>query len=464
VTGVTDHSPALVAARRLARVSTTNLLPVDGRVPVDPNCAILLVDSVPSDVLLTELAAVLPSLQALVLWVPGWAESDAVLALRHYDLQHGSIDVLAHPEPGVLAVLAADEARAVANAEALRRRERSFRTLAVMPVFNEVDVIYHSVGALVAEGVDVYLIDHESTDGTAEAARPWLGRGLVHIERFPDDAGFPERNRHEMVWRELLRRVGEVTGEIDADWYMFVNADEFREAPWPGMVLADALSEVDELGYNAVDFEWFDFLPIDDGFRAGEDPRRHLLHFEAPDRWNVPQIKAWRRQAQVVDLVQHGGHDVSFDGKRVFPVPFILRHYPIRSSEHGRRKVRAERLPRFAAEERAEGWHVQYDHYKDDADYLRDPATLTAWDGAGVRAQLLARSLRELLLMLNTSATDPATGQVDARRISSWVSGRPETALGPTVVGAVQRRLEAWRAAGISPGSPCMQPRDNSPS
>jgi len=347
----------------------------------------------------------------------------------------------------VLAVLGPDEHCADVNSKALPDRERAFRTLAVMPVFNEADVIYHSVGALVAEGVDVYLIDHESTDGTVEAARPWLGRGLVHIERFPDDAGFPERNRHEMVWRDILRRVGEVTGEIDADWYMFVNADEFREAPWPGMALADGLSEVDELGYNAVDFEWFDFLPIDDRFPPGEDPRRHLLYFETPERWDVPQIKAWKRQAQTVDLVQNGGHDVIFDGKRVFPVPFILRHYPIRSSEHGRRKVRAERLPRFAPEERADGWHVQYDHYNDDADYLHDPATLTEWDGARVRAQLLARSLRELLLILDTAETDPVTGQFDPRRVSSWVSRAPETALGTALVGAAQRRLEAWRAA-----------------
>jgi hypothetical protein len=98
--------------------------------------------------------------------------------------------------------------------------------------------------------------------------------------------------------------------------------------------------------------------------------------------------------------------------------------------------VRAERLPRFAAEERADGWHVQYDHYNDDADYLHEPATLTEWDGARVRAQLLARSMRELLLMLSTSATDPATGQFDPHGLSSWVSRCPETALGPALVGA----------------------------
>ena len=41
---------------------------------------------------------------------------------------------------------------------------------------------------LVAEGCDVYLVDHGSTDGTADIARGWLGRGLIGM---PDVAGLP---------------------------------------------------------------------------------------------------------------------------------------------------------------------------------------------------------------------------------------------------------------------------------
>jgi hypothetical protein len=294
--------------------------------------------------------------------------------------------------------LTSDEAKAETHATALRATERPFRALAIMPAFNEADVIFHAIGALVAEGVDVYLIDHESADGTVEAAKPWLGRGLVAIERFPEESGYPERNRTEMVWRDILRRVGEVSGEVPADWYMFVNADEFREAPWPGVTLADALCEVDELGFNAVNFELLNFRPTpQDSFVDGADVRLHLCHYEPPGPYDVLQIKAWKAQPAVVDLVHHGGHDLLFEGKRVFPVPFLLRHYPIRSAEHGRRKVLAERISRFAAEERAGGWHVQYDHYADGADYLHERKTLTAYDGDRVRATLLARSLRELL-------------------------------------------------------------------
>jgi Glycosyl transferase family 2 len=388
---VEPPSPALAAARRLARATHAQILPADGSPPRDADGAILLADA-PSDALL----AALPRIEALVLWLPDATIDEAVALLE--GAEHGSIDRIEGPEPGTLAVLAADEARAEAHAQALQAPERPFRALAVMPAFNEADVVFHAIGALVSEGVDVYLLDHESTDGTAEAAEPWLGRGLVRIERFPEEAGYPERNRTEMVWRDILRRVGEVTGEVPADWYLFVNADEFREAPWPNVTLADGLREVDDLGFNAVNFELLNFRPTpQDAFVDGADVREHLRHYEAPGHYDVLQIKAWKAQPQVVDLVHHGGHDVLFAGKRVFPVPFLLRHYPIRSAEHGRRKVLAERLARFAAEERAGGWHIQYDHYADGADYLHDRATLVEYDPDRVRAALLARSVRELL-------------------------------------------------------------------
>jgi hypothetical protein len=392
---VDPRSPALAAARRLARATHAPIVPVDGAPAPDCDGAVLLADDRPSAGLL----AALPRVEALVLWLADTTPEEAVELLERHGVEHGSIDRVELPEPGVLAVLTSDDATAEAHAAALRAPERPFRALAIMPAFNEADVIFHAIGALVAEGVDVYLIDHESTDGTVEAAKPWLGRGLVRIERFPEEAGYPERNRTEMVWRDILRRVGEVSGEIAADWYLFVNADEFREAPWPGVTLADALREVDELGFNAVNFELLNFRPTpQDAFVDGADVRLHLRHYEPPGPYDVLQIKAWKAQSAVVDLVHHGGHDVLFAGKRIFPVPFLLRHYPIRSAEHGRRKVLAERIERFASEERAGGWHVQYDHYADGGDYLHERETLTEYDGDRVRAALLARSLRELLV------------------------------------------------------------------
>jgi glycosyltransferase involved in cell wall biosynthesis len=115
------------------------------------------------------------------------------------------------------------------------------RVLAVMVAYNEADIIGACLSALAEQGCDAYLIDHGSTDGTADIARAFLGRGLVGIERFPEDSGFPARNAQEMVWVDLLRRREQIVGELDYDWYVLNDADEFRESPWPGLTFAEGL-------------------------------------------------------------------------------------------------------------------------------------------------------------------------------------------------------------------------------
>jgi hypothetical protein len=75
----------------------------------------------------------------------------------------------------------------------------------------------------------------------------------------------------------------------------------------------------------------------------------------------------------------------------VFPLRFIARHYPIRGQAHGTRKVFQERVGRFRADERARGWHVQYDAAEEGVSFIRDPSTLTPYDPDAVRVSLTLR-------------------------------------------------------------------------
>jgi hypothetical protein len=277
------------------------------------------------------------------------------------------------------------------------------RVLALMVAYNEADVIGASIDALIADGCDVYVVDHGSTDGTGAIARERLGRGVIGVERFPEDAGFDDRNETTMVWSDLLRRREQLVAEHDYDWYVLNDADEFRESPWPGLTLAEAFGRAERLGFNAATFRVFDFRPVDGRFQSGQDPRAVLTGWEAGKAFDSAQVKAFKRLGGPIDVVANGGHDVRFEGRQVCPVPFLLRHYAIRSPEHGARKVLAERLPRFASEERDRGWHVQYDELvAEGARFTWDPDTLTEWDPGAVRAQTLADAVELLLLAAHT--------------------------------------------------------------
>lgn len=260
--------------------------------------------------------------------------------------------------------------------------------VAVISAFNEADIIAQVVGDLIRQRVAVYVLDNHSTDDTAERVGAYLGRGVLGIERFPPPsdggAGIYE-------WERILRRKEELSHELDAKWFIHHDADEFREGPWDGLDLRASIERVDRLGYNAIDFELLNFWPTHEHWTPDCDIRDAFVHYEPGEIWNKTQIRCWKKTGGRVDLASTGGHEALFPGRRVFPLRFLLRHYPIRSDAHGARKVFGERQPRFTAAERARGWHVQYQQYAPDRTFLRDPAALTPYDPEKVRVDLCLR-------------------------------------------------------------------------
>ncbi len=250
---------------------------------------------------------------------------------------------------------------------------------AIIAAYNEEDVIGPVVADLMEQGVRVHLLDHASTDGTVAEVERLRERGSLTIERLKGG---------EFSLAQIIRRKEILAAELDSDWFVNADADEFRESPWPGVNFVDGIREVDRLGFNAVDFAVLNFLPVDDSFRKGDDPRDAFRFCESAGAFDRLQIRCWKKQPGPLDLVSTGGHEARFPGRRVFPLRFLLRHYPIRGQAHGERKVLQERLPRFAPEERSRGWHVQYDAVKEGGSFLRESSTLMPFDPWSARVAL----------------------------------------------------------------------------
>ena len=268
----------------------------------------------------------------------------------------------------------------------MKSSDGSFQVIAIIAAYNEADIISPVIGHLVENGVDVYLIDNHSTDGTVNEASRWLGKGLLQIEKFPKVRG---EGSHPFDWTALLRRKEELAQQLDAHWFLHHDADEIREAPWPGMSLRDSIRWVDRLGYNCIGFRVFHFPPVDDEFRAGMDPRAHFSYWKEPQDFDRSQLKCWKG-GRPVSLVPSGGHEAAFPNRNVFPIPFLMRHYPIRGQEQGRRKVFEERKGRFVARERERDWHIQYDAHSDPGEsFLADPAELRRFDVDQAKLELM---------------------------------------------------------------------------
>jgi len=284
-----------------------------------------------------------------------------------------------------------------------------FRVVAIVAPYNEADIIAQVVADLIDQGVHVYLIDDGSTDGTAAAVETFVGRGLLAVEASSRGAD-PSTNPFD--WTRILQRKAAIARELDADWCIHHDADEFRESPWRGVTLRDALQRVDAAGFNAIDFASLDFWPVHDRFRPGDDVRASFTHYAERAPYDRVQVRAWKNTGVDVDLASSGGHDAQFSGRRVFPLRFIARHYPIRGQAHGARKVFQERVGRFRADERARGWHVQYDDMVEGASFIRDRSTLTEYDPDAVR---MALTLRHRDVEALEAALDEARCVVEAQ-------------------------------------------------
>ncbi|HEX5069597.1 MAG TPA: glycosyltransferase family 2 protein [Vicinamibacterales bacterium] len=258
--------------------------------------------------------------------------------------------------------------------------------VAILAAYNEEDVIEEVVQALIDEGVGVYFIDNASTDRTLALVKRFEGKGVIGVESFRVSEG-----DHVFAWEKILARKEALAHQIEADWFIHHDADEFRESPWAGETLRDAITRVGAAGYNAIDFEVLDFRPTTADPAEARSVRHRLQYYEPARSFDRLQIKCWKKSNEPVVLTRSGGHNVEFEGRRVFPIRFLLRHYSIRSQAHGERKVFQERLPAYDAAERAGGWHVQYDNLSEGASFVRDPATLRRYDPGAVRLDLFVR-------------------------------------------------------------------------
>jgi Glycosyl transferase family 2 len=87
-------------------------------------------------------------------------------------------------------------------------------------------------------GIDTYLIDNGSTDDTVARAERRPGRGLIGIESLDRGPG------DFFDLRKQLRRKEELARELDADWFIHLDADEIRLSPVGEKTLAQALEVV----------------------------------------------------------------------------------------------------------------------------------------------------------------------------------------------------------------------------
>lgn len=219
--------------------------------------------------------------------------------------------------------------------------------VAILATYNEERFIAGCLENLIRQGVDIYLIDNSSTDHTVDIASQYLGRGLINIENFP--------RSDQYSWRPILERKEQLAATLAADWFIHLDADEMRLPPRSDLTLAGALAQAENQGYNAVNFMEFTFVP------TRQSPDHDHPNFQTTMRRYYPflpsfphRLNAWQSQPKPIELAWSGGHQVRFQGLRMYPVSFPMRHYLFLSVPHAIRKYVQQS---YDPAEIANGWH-----------------------------------------------------------------------------------------------------------
>jgi len=218
--------------------------------------------------------------------------------------------------------------------------------VALLTVRNESVHIRRCLRDFIDEGIDIILVDHDSTDDTVAKAREFLGEGLLAIERLPWTGVYslPDRLAAQ---RSIIQSVGH-------DWVIHADADEWLSAPQENVRLIDGIASADGAGFNCINFNEFVFIPDDGRSHYHEEYRSELLSYYFFRPVPTPRLmRAWKRDSGF-DNCSGAGHTLSGSNLRLCPETFLLRHYIALSSEHARAKYLGRPYSKEAV---AMGWH-----------------------------------------------------------------------------------------------------------
>ncbi|MBN1668065.1 MAG: glycosyltransferase family 2 protein [Anaerolineales bacterium] len=222
------------------------------------------------------------------------------------------------------------------------------RVVALLGVRNEELYIGRCLEHLLSQGIEVCVIDNDSSDQTVAIAEQYLRNGVIQIAHVAYQGSF------ELL--RLLEFKAQLAQKIDADWFIHHDCDEIREAPRPYQTLLEGIQEIDQAGYNAINFDEFVFIPTDENESyLGRDYVHEMEYYYFFSPRPIHRLNAWKKLPTPVDLTRSGGHLIRFPGINIAPTHFILRHYPILSAEHASMKYGGRKFPKS---EILRGWHA----------------------------------------------------------------------------------------------------------
>lgn len=216
---------------------------------------------------------------------------------------------------------------------------------AIIAVRNEVRYLKVLLPLLARQGIDVAIIDNDSTDGSRDLYSGFTGNPIISVDDLPYRGCFS--------LSEQLAAKQRVADGLRHDWVIHHDADEVLEHRLPGRTLRDAIEEAHDAGHDVVNFEEFVFLPQPGSVDSVGDHYREILRYYFFEPKKNRLNRAWNRSRGFRNAAS-GGHAIEGTSKSIAPNQHNLRHYIALSERHAQMKYESRR---FDQAELSRGWH-----------------------------------------------------------------------------------------------------------
>jgi len=225
------------------------------------------------------------------------------------------------------------------------------RVLAIVCIRNEEIHIRRCLTHLIESGLDVILIDNDSTDRSVEIAKEFLGNGLLRIERLPWSGEFSLADQLNLKKQIIL--------SSKYDWIVHADADEWLCSSVEGQTLYEGIVEADAAGFNCINFYEIVFVPLTGEDFYVENYAELMSTYYFYNKFRLH--RAWKRTTTNPNGDYMLGWDSYAHNLKISPNIFFLRHYIILSEQHAKQKY-LKRV--YSTKETKKGWHVDRTNIK----------------------------------------------------------------------------------------------------
>jgi len=207
------------------------------------------------------------------------------------------------------------------------------KVVAMLPVYNDEDIIHDVIEHLLSQGVELVVLDNNSTDNTYEICKKFSQRGLIKLNQLKTNSSFLQH------LATILRMLYDMALVQSPDWVIRSDSDEFLESGIHGLTLKDAIAEADSDGFNLIQFNYFNFFMTDNDNESANSIREKLTYYSFQSDF---QYRAWK-YSPGIRIGSAGGHYPIFPDElkyKIYPRKFVFRHYPFQSEEQAKKKMR----------------------------------------------------------------------------------------------------------------------------